>query len=273
MAAQRCFKRRPQTRLEARTGGRLLERQHPVAQCPGPVGGDAAGGHPIDGEWLVDAPGPRPREDEPDQQVPVLGRVQLLVEPPDGTHPRPAQCTVVREAPFEDRPRLIGNFEWVRGAVEVSPPRAVDLEVDIRRQHVEVGSCCAELTERLESFGKEDVIGVEDGDELARRGSGSQIARRRRPAVLLAQQLQSACVRAQRSLDVVGRAVVADDHLQRRDRLAERRVDRFPDRLGGVVGGDHDREGGGPVGSHRADGLGSEDGSHGARRDARLCVR
>ena len=90
--------------------------------------------------------------------------------------------------------------------------------------------------------GQEDVVGVEDRRRSRPGASGRGVLRRCLPAVLLPDEDDRSRSGSSASLDLVGRAVVADDDLERRGRLLPRRLEGVADHVGGLIRGDDDRK-------------------------------
>ena len=67
----------------------------------------------------------------------------------------------------EDGASLIVDLETKRVRVTALYDVAVDLEIRVRREDVEVGPRHGQLLEGLEPLVQEHVVGVEDGDEVA----------------------------------------------------------------------------------------------------------
>jgi hypothetical protein len=83
---------------------------------------------------------------------------------------------------------------------------------------------------------------VQDRHELTRGGGHGFPLSRARAAVPALQERDAVSVGGDRAGRPVGRPLVADDDLEPRDGLQQRRLDRGPDELGDLVGGDDDRE-------------------------------
>ena len=119
---------------------------------------------------------------------------------------------------------------------------AAGLDERIGGHDVQIRARGSELPERLEPLGQVDVVGIQQDDELAARRSRGRVLGRALAAVLLAQVDDSVAERLEHERRAVGRAVIADDDLVRRDRLCERRLDRGGDEPLDLVGSDQDPE-------------------------------
>ena len=102
------------------------------------------------------------------------------------------------------------------------------------------------------------VVGVEKGDEIARRLADAAIARSARPAVLGAHVADAIAVGREHLLGAIARSVVHDDHLVARFALGEGGLDRTADQMRPVVGRNDGRDG-----ESHAD---PRDSEHGSRR-------
>lgn len=131
----------------------------------------------VGGQCLVNEPGPRPVEDQPDPAIPV-GRVpDRLVEPSDlqevGTpHRRCGEDEVV----VKDRSTLVGDGKTVAGVIAPSDDAPVDLHVGVARQQVEVGTQRGEPAERVEPAGAVCVVRVEQRDKTDDTASPTVVA-------------------------------------------------------------------------------------------------
>ena len=146
------------------------------------------------------------------------------------------------EVPAHDLAPLVVDLERPVVAVDTPQDPPVDLEIRICREQVEVGSRRRERGECFQPARQVHVVGVENRDELARRGPGGRVLSGRLAAVLLPDEDDPLPERRERRVEVVGRPVVADDHLVGRLGLAEGGRDRLADAVGDLVGGDQDRE-------------------------------
>src|SRR5262249_32272197 len=87
-----------------------------------------------------------------------------------------------------------------------------------------------------------------EGDNIVSRGRhGAGVVGGSTPPVLLLDQSNIVGKRSQCPSKVVSRAIVDHDHLVCRVILCQRALHRVTDRRRGLVGGDHDREGGRPA--------------------------
>ena len=198
---------------------------------------------PVTGERCVDQPDPRAREDQPDPAVPVGRPADRLVEAAHAEQRRAANGGEAEdEVLLEDRAALLVLEEAHALLVAAPEDPAVQLQVRVRGEDVEVGPCRCEPAQGLDPLREEDVVGVEDDDELPRRRAGGAILRRPLAAVLLAHEDDAVEVGAERLVEIVGGAVVHDHHLMRGDRLVEGRLDRLAHGRRRLVGGDDDRE-------------------------------
>jgi len=93
----------------------------------------------------------------------------------------------------------------------------------------------------LDLLGLPQVVGVQEGDEIAGGGGDARVARGRHAGVLPADVAQARVAPAADALrGVVGGPVVDDDDLEALVGLGERAVDRLPHHAGTVIGWDHD---------------------------------
>ncbi len=137
---------------------------------------------------------------------------------------------------------MVDDLECAAGA-EGRDGSPVDLEQGIGAEDVEVGPRDCELGQRLEALGQVGVVGVEDREEVAVRVPERCVSRRCRSSSRLPNADDAVEVRLEHGHGAVGRAVVADDHLEGRQRLVKRGLDRLDDGLGRVVRGDDNGEG------------------------------
>src|SRR6185295_13049945 len=107
---------------------------------------------------------------------------------------------------------------------------------------VEVRSVARKLPERLEPAWVISIVGIEDHEELAGRGSSCPVACRRGTTVLLADRRHRSPESGEGVADVVTGAVVDNDDLVGRSGLLQGGGDRPADGRGSFVGGDDDRE-------------------------------
>ena len=209
---------------------RLLRRLNLAAGRQQLVGRHGVLVHVVAIQGLVDETRPGAGEDQAYPAVPVRARDDGLVEAADlDQAAAPHRGGAEDEVVLEERPPLVGDLEDLVLLVAAPQGSTVDLEVRVGGDEVEVGAGGGELAHRLEPLGHVEVVGVEQGDELARgserrRGLGRTLA-----AVLAPQQRDPVQVGLERALDVVGGAVVADDHLVRAAPFARaRRRPRWP---------------------------------------------
>ncbi len=93
----------------------------------------------------------------------------------------------------------------------------------------------------LDLLGLPQVVGVQEGDEVAGGGGDARVARGGHAGVLPAHVAQARVAPAADALrGVVGGPVVDDDDFEAVVGLREGAVDRLAHRAGTVVGGDHD---------------------------------
>src|SRR5262249_45576196 len=118
-------------------------------------------------------------------------------------------------------------------AVDYIPP-GVD-ETDVRAR-IEEGRLARELS------GPEPVVGVEERHVVPASRLQTGVTRRRRPAVVLVQDLDAAVVACEHTGGPVAGAVVGDEHLERDAFLAERAVERRGQVALGIVAGDDDAD-------------------------------
>ncbi len=120
----------------------------------------------------------------------------------------------------------------VRGAIETAPRRG--------RDGARIGEQTADL--KFDLFGRDEIVGVEILNELARRALDASVERRRLPKVFLSLKAQS---RIAKPLDdaraLIRRSIVDNDDFEAWPRLAENAVERFADEPFGVVAGDENR--------------------------------
>src|SRR6266540_4618411 len=175
------------------------------------------------GERLVDEADTRAVQDQPGPEVPVRGPANRFVESAD-FQPAPALHggESEDEVAFEDRSTLADDGKGELRGVTTANEAAVDLDLGVRRDDVEVGPRGGELTQRLEALWMEHVVGIEDYDEVTGRHAGGPIFRGRLATVLLTDEPNSPGVRFERGSDVVRRAVVANDYFLCGPRLRER---------------------------------------------------
>ena len=173
-------------------------------------------------------------EDQPQPALPVVRDPVRLVpapgfEQPGAAHGRPA----AGEAGVEDGGALPAGREGI--AAGVGPDAgAILIEPGIGGNDVEIRPRGGRRRDRRRSLGIVEVVGVEDRNEVSRRGSERMVERRSASAVRLAEQddLVAECLEG--LLRPIGRSVVTDDHLVRGSRLAERGAD-CPDTVGAAL--------------------------------------
>ncbi len=218
-----------------------LEEANPLAQRGDPVGGQACRMDAVPVQGLVDEARRRTAEQEAEDELPILRRPHRLVVGAGGKHRRPPEGGRDAEAALDDCGALVHDLE--RGVLsEPADDAPLDLEERVGTKDVEIGPRRGESRERLEPFRQVRVVGVEDGEEFPRRTLERSVPRRGHARVRSAEVHDAIAVRPDRRGGVVGRAVVGDDHLDRRPRLTKRGIDRLSDGPGSVVGRDHDRE-------------------------------
>src|ERR671923_281219 len=220
--------------------GRTCSAVRPRRRAP--RRGQAPMTEPVADERLVDDADSTAVEDEAEPAVPVVGDRDRLVPAADPLEPVPADGGREEEAAVEDRLALSAGRKRLGPGVEAGHSAAVDLEQRVGREDVEVGPGRRERAHRLEPRRQIRVVRVEDDEEVAARPRRGRVQRGGAAAVLLVDEHDPVAVGSERTLEVVGRAVVADDHLVRRRRLAERRLHRLRDRGGRVVGRHEDGE-------------------------------
>ena len=143
------------------------------------------------------------------------------------------------EVSSQDLAPLIVDGECPSARVAAPDDLTVDREVRVGREDVEIRTRAGELGERLETRRQEDVVGVQDDDELAGRSSRGCVLCGCLTTSRLPQELDPVAIGLERRGEAVRGAVVADDDLERRNRLRESRVERLTNDVGRVVGG-HD---------------------------------
>jgi hypothetical protein len=108
---------------------------------------------------------------------------------------------------------LITDLESPRSVVHAADGTAACDAPPVGREHVEIRSGARELGQRSDPLGQIDVVRVEDGHEVAGRLA------RRLASVLLMQEDDFASIGTRGRLEVVGRAAVAHEYFERRQRL------------------------------------------------------
>ena len=104
------------------------------------------------------------------------------------------------------------------------------------------GRAAPECGETLQAPRVIDVVSVEECNEIGPGRANARVASGGGASILLADELHAILERREGREDVVRRPVVDDDHLLRRHRLSERRLDCSRHRRRRVEGRDHDRE-------------------------------
>jgi SAM-dependent methyltransferase len=194
---------------------------------------------PIAVELLLDEAGPSAAVNQADRTFPVGPAPHRLVEASYTDERGAAHGRSRAEAAVQDRRALIRDIERAR-LLEATNCSTIDLVDEVGAEQIEVRSPSREGRKRLQPLRQVCVIGSEDGKEFPLRELQGRIHRGGDAAMLLAEVSDPLQVRLQHSRCLVGRAVVADDHLECGQRLRERRLDRLGERRGGVVRGDHD---------------------------------
>ena len=194
---------------------------------------------PITVERLFDEAGRSATVNQPDRTFPVGPAPHRFVETANADERGATHGRMRAEAAVQNRRALIRDIERASLA-EATHWSTVDLVDEVCAEQVEVRSHGRKGRKCLQPLRQVRVIGVEDGEEFSSRDLQCCVSRGGDAAVLLAEVSNPLPVRLERSRGVVGRAVVADDHLEWGQRLRERRLDRLSDRRGGVVRGDHD---------------------------------
>jgi hypothetical protein len=89
-----------------------------------------------------------------------------------------------------------------------------------------------------QGLGQEEVVGIEEGHDLAARRRDSAVAGGSRPGILLSDQPDAIGERREGGGGVVGGTVVDHDDLDGRVGLIENAANGFHDETGPIVGGD-----------------------------------
>ena len=140
----------------------------------------------------------------------------------------------------DDPATLILHDKAGFAAVVPSIDAAVELEVCIGCQDVEVWTLGGEFSYGLEMLGEKDVVCVEERNEIRGGRPSGNIAGGCSAAVLLPEKRDSSGIRFECFRELVGRPVVADDHLIRRNRLSQCGLHRISDERRRLVGGNDD---------------------------------
>ena len=207
---------------------------------------------PITVERFLDKSGATAAVNQPDRTLPVGSASHRCVEASDTDERGAAHGRSRTEAAVQNRRALIRDIERA-GLLEATNCSTVDLVDEVGAEQIEVRSPSREGRKRLQPLRQVCVIGSEDGEEFPSRELQCRIHRGGDAAMLLAEVSNPLQVRLQHRRCLVGRAVVADDHLERGQRLRERRLDRNGDRGAGDVRGDHDGKRGLSAGIELAD--------------------
>ena len=115
-----------------------------------------------------------------------------------------------------------------------------------RRRHwkdVQIGPQRRHLAEQLQPPRLVDVVPVQESHEVSGRGSGGRVLGSALTTILLPDHDDPVAKRLESGLQLVGRAVIADDDLQWGRCLLECRPDRVRNERRYLIGGDDDREG------------------------------
>src|SRR5829696_6508418 len=166
------------------------------------------------------------------------------------------------EVVIQDAPPLIVDHEPEALRIAAAQRAPIQLQVGIRSEDVQVGPRGGQLREGLEALRHVRVVRVEEDHEVARGGASGGVLRRGFAAVVLAQERDPRAEGLESARDVVGGAVIADDHLVWREGLRQRGLDRFPDDVGGLVSRDQNGEPGTIAGFQPFSRRGSEEAPH-----------
>jgi len=196
---------------------------------------------PITVERFLDEAGATAAVNQADRTFPVGPAPHRLVETANADERGATHGRMRAEAAVQNRRALIRDIERA-SLLEATHGSTVDLVDEVCAEQVEVRSHSREGRKRLQPLRQVRVIGVEDGEEFPSRDLQCRVPCGSDAAMLLAEVSNPLPVWLERSGGVVGRAVVADDHLEWGQRLRERRLNRLGDRRGRVVRGNHDGE-------------------------------
>src|ERR1019366_621853 len=184
----------------------------------------------IFGQWLVDRSDCRAAEDHPGPQLPVACPANALVEPANLHEARaPDRRVPEHEVALQDGLPLVLSLERMRVVVEPSEYLPAQRKPGIGCDHVDVRARCDKAAERFEALWLEQVVGSDETNVVTGCSLHAGVHRGSRASVFPAQEFPLCPERLNGRLDLVGRAVIDDDHLQRRASLIEHRLDRVSD--------------------------------------------
>src|SRR6476660_2124248 len=127
------------------------------------------------------------------------------------------------EVPAQNLAALVRERERKSLVVEAAKDLSGDGHVRVCRENIHVWRGVCELCERLEAFGLERVVGSDEDRVVALGGGDARVHRGRGASMLIAEVTHAVAERGDGLPKLVGRAVVADDDLQRRESLAQDR--------------------------------------------------
>lgn len=257
MKCQRSLEELQLPRRQCLRGRSFLENYHAVAQRRHSVGGKAPFTKAVTHQWFVDEAHTGAVENEPKQAIPVVSDRDRIVIAAQCEKTVAADRRRKDETPLEHCPALVDDWKRV-GRAEPSNRSQVDFEQCVRRNDVEVWSRPDELTECLEASRKEGVIRIEDRDEISLRLRCCSVQGGGTASICLSNHDDPFSVRRERTVQIIGRAVVTDDDLGWRHGLVQRRGNGIGDSVGRLVGADQDGKARGRSAAHAVDGRGQK---------------
>jgi hypothetical protein len=115
----------------------------------------------------------------------------------------------------QDRDLLMVNIEWAHIVVRTRSAYAVAALHRVGGQNGQVRPSCGGRHERRDAARQPDVVGVEQGQQLAGRDGGCPVAGGGEATVRSAYEADPISERSQRAVEVIARSVVTNDYFVR----------------------------------------------------------